>query len=128
MSDDNLPALISQNPMTITAAKRGTLPDASGLLPMSVMSQRLGKHAMQTAYTVLILLTLVGVSRLLARLIPLPLPLVQIAAGALLAWPTLGLHVALDPELFLFLFLPPLLFSDAGGCPSATSGATAARF
>lgn len=72
---------------------------------------------MQTAYTVLILLTLVGVSRLLARMIPLPLPLVQIAAGALLAWPTLGLHVALDPELFLFLFLPPLLFSDGWRMP-----------
>jgi CPA1 family monovalent cation:H+ antiporter len=72
---------------------------------------------MQTAYTVLILLTLVGVSRLLARVIPLPLPLVQIAAGALLAWPTLGLHVALDPELFLFLFLPPLLFSDGWRMP-----------
>lgn len=72
---------------------------------------------MQTAYTVLILLTLVGVSRLLGRLIPLPLPLVQIAAGAVLAWPTLGLHVALDPELFLFLFLPPLLFSDGWRMP-----------
>jgi CPA1 family monovalent cation:H+ antiporter len=45
------------------------------------------------------------------------LPLVQIAAGALLAWPTLGLHVALDPELFLFLFLPPLLFSDGWRMP-----------
>jgi Na+/H+ antiporter len=72
---------------------------------------------MQTAYTVLILLMLVGVSRLLARVVPLPLPLVQIAAGALLAWPTLGLHVALDPELFLFLFLPPLLFSDGWRMP-----------
>lgn len=72
---------------------------------------------MQTAYTVLILLTLVGVSRLLARVIPLPLPLVQIGAGALLAWPSLGLHVALDPELFLFLFLPPLLFSDGWRMP-----------
>ncbi|OZY32284.1 Na+/H+ antiporter [Pseudomonas lundensis] len=72
---------------------------------------------MQTAYTVLILLMLVGVSRLLGRLIPLPLPLVQIAAGALLAWPTLGLHVTLDPELFLFLFLPPLLFSDGWRIP-----------
>ncbi|WP_268799906.1 Na+/H+ antiporter [Pseudomonas huanghezhanensis] len=72
---------------------------------------------MQTAYTVLILLTLVGLSRLVARVIPLPLPLVQIAAGALLAWPTLGLHVALDPELFLFLFLPPLLFSDGWRMP-----------
>ncbi|NWE46113.1 Na+/H+ antiporter [Pseudomonas gingeri] len=72
---------------------------------------------MQTAYTVLILLMLVSVSRLLARVIPLPLPLVQIAAGAVLAWPTLGLHVALDPELFLFLFLPPLLFSDGWRMP-----------
>ena len=72
---------------------------------------------MQTAYTVLILLMLVGVSRLIGRVIPLPLPLVQIGAGALLAWPTLGLHVALDPELFLFLFLPPLLFSDGWRMP-----------
>jgi len=72
---------------------------------------------MQTAYTVLILLMLVSVSRLLGRVIPLPLPLVQIGAGALLAWPTLGLHVALDPELFLFLFLPPLLFSDGWRMP-----------
>ncbi|WP_339546446.1 Na+/H+ antiporter [Pseudomonas sp. RA_35y_Pfl2_P32] len=72
---------------------------------------------MQTAYTVLILLMLVSVSRLVGRVIPLPLPLVQIAAGALLAWPTLGLHVALNPELFLFLFLPPLLFSDGWRMP-----------
>jgi Na+/H+ antiporter len=72
---------------------------------------------MQTAYTVLILLTLVAVSRPLGRLLPIPLPLVQIGAGALLAWPSLGLHVALDPELFLFLFLPPLLFSDGWRMP-----------
>jgi CPA1 family monovalent cation:H+ antiporter len=72
---------------------------------------------MQTAYTVLILLMLVSVSRLVGRVIPLPLPLVQIAAGAVLAWPNLGLHVALDPELFLFLFLPPLLFSDGWRMP-----------
>ncbi|WP_166359993.1 Na+/H+ antiporter [Pseudomonas akapageensis] len=72
---------------------------------------------MQSAYTVLILLMLVSVSRLIGRVIPLPLPLVQIGAGALLAWPTLGLHVALDPELFLFLFLPPLLFSDGWRMP-----------
>ncbi|WP_223414400.1 MULTISPECIES: Na+/H+ antiporter [unclassified Pseudomonas] len=72
---------------------------------------------MQTAYTVLILLMLVSVSRLVGRVILLPLPLVQIGAGALLAWPTLGLHVALDPELFLFLFLPPLLFSDGWRMP-----------
>lgn len=72
---------------------------------------------MQTAYTVLILLMLVGVSRLVARVVPVPVPLLQIMAGALVAWPTLGLHVALDPELFLFLFLPPLLFSDGWRMP-----------
>ncbi len=72
---------------------------------------------MQTAYTVLILLMLVSVSKLIARLVPLPLPILQIAAGALLAVPTLGLHVALEPELFLFLFLPPLLFSDGWRMP-----------
>jgi CPA1 family monovalent cation:H+ antiporter len=72
---------------------------------------------MQTAYTVLILLMLVGISRLVARVVPVPVPLLQIVAGALVAWPTLGLHVALDPELFLFLFLPPLLFSDGWRMP-----------
>ncbi len=72
---------------------------------------------MQSAYTVLILLMLVSLSKLVGRMVPLPLPLVQIAAGALLAWPTLGLHVALDPELFLFLFLPPLLFADGWRIP-----------
>lgn len=72
---------------------------------------------MQTAYTVLMLLMLVSASKLASRLIPLPLPLVQIFAGALLAWPSLGFHVALDPELFLFLFLPPLLFSDGWRMP-----------
>ena len=72
---------------------------------------------MQSAYTVLILLMLVSLSKLVGRVIPLPLPLVQIGAGALLAWPTLGLHVALDPELFLFLFLPPLLFADGWRMP-----------
>jgi hypothetical protein len=83
--------------------------------PLIVFEMK-GTRRMQSAYTVLILLMLVSVSKLVGRVIPLPLPLVQIAAGALLAWPTLGLHVALDPELFLFLFLP-----------SATCGACVVR-
>ncbi|WP_010212480.1 Na+/H+ antiporter [Pseudomonas sp. R81] len=72
---------------------------------------------MQSAYTVLILLMLVSISKLVGRVLPIPLPLVQIGAGALLAWPTLGFHVALNPELFLFLFLPPLLFADGWRIP-----------
>ena len=42
----------------------------------------------------------------------------QIALGAALAWPTVaGLHVALDPALFLLLFVPPLLFLDGINAP-----------
>ena len=42
----------------------------------------------------------------------------QIAIGALLAWPTFGLHVEFDPELFLVLFIPPLLFADGWKTPT----------
>ncbi|CDF82579.1 Uncharacterized Na(+)/H(+) exchanger yjcE [Pseudomonas knackmussii B13] len=72
---------------------------------------------MQTVHTVLILLLVVGGTRLLANLVPLPLPLIQIVTGAALAWPSLGLHLALDPELFMFLFIPPLLFADGWRMP-----------
>ncbi|MFH7096450.1 Na+/H+ antiporter, partial [Klebsiella pneumoniae] len=54
------------------------------------------------------------------RVLPfqVPLPLMQIAIGALLAWPTFGLHVEFDPELFLVLFIPPLLFADGWKTPT----------
>jgi CPA1 family monovalent cation:H+ antiporter len=43
---------------------------------------------MQSAYTVLMLLMLVSVSKLIGRVLPIPLPLVQIGAGALVrCWP-----------------------------------------
>ncbi len=48
----------------------------------------------------------------------IPLPLMQIAIGALLAWPNFGLHVDFDPELFLVLFIPPLLFADGWKTPT----------
>ncbi|AKZ65704.1 Putative Na(+)/H(+) exchanger protein, CPA1 family precursor [Candidatus Palibaumannia cicadellinicola] len=41
----------------------------------------------------------------------------QIVLGALLAWPKFGLHVDFNPELFLVLFIPPLLFSDGWKTP-----------
>lgn len=83
---------------------------------------------MQSAYTVLILLTLVSVSKLAGRLLPIPLPLVQIGAGALLAWPNLGLHVVLNPELFLFYSYLRCFSSMAGECRSASSGGCAGLF
>ncbi|WP_213767692.1 Na+/H+ antiporter [Caballeronia sp. dw_19] len=74
---------------------------------------------MQTVITVLVLLLVVAVSSTAIRIIPfaVPLPLVQIALGALLAAPSLGLHVTFVPEVFLLLFIPPLLFADGWRMP-----------
>ncbi|BFG72133.1 Na+/H+ antiporter [Paraburkholderia terrae] len=74
---------------------------------------------MDIVFTVLILLLAVAASGVVVRLVPfkLPLPLVQISFGALLAWPRLGLHVTFDPELFMMLFIPPLLFADGWRIP-----------
>ncbi len=74
---------------------------------------------METVFTVLILLVAVGVSGLSVRGIPfkLPLPLIQIAIGAALAWPGFGLHVTFEPDLFMLLFIPPLLFADGWRIP-----------
>ncbi|WJF90274.1 Na+/H+ antiporter [Paraburkholderia bonniea] len=74
---------------------------------------------MEIVFTVLILLLAVSLSGVGVRLLPfkVPLPLVQIALGALLAWPALGLHVTFDPELFMLLFIPPLLFADGWRIP-----------
>src|SRR3954466_7812042 len=48
--------------------------------------------------------------------VSVPTPLVQIALGAVIGLST-SYRVTLDPELFLFLFLPPLLFLDGWRIP-----------
>lgn len=57
---------------------------------------------MEIFFTILIMTLVVSLSGVFTRVLPfqLPLPLMQIAIGALLAWPTFGLHVEFDPELF----------------------------
>jgi len=74
---------------------------------------------MEIFFTILIMTLVVSLSGVAARILPfqIPLPLVQIAAGALLALPSFGLHVDFDPELFLVLFIPPLLFADGWKTP-----------
>lgn len=72
---------------------------------------------MQLLHTILIMLLVVSGTRITAQFIPLPLPLLQILVGALLAIPVFGLHVRLEPELFLLLFIPPLLFVDGWRMP-----------
>jgi len=74
---------------------------------------------MEIFFTILIMTLVVSLSGVAARILPfqIPLPLVQIAVGALLAWPNFGLHVDFDPELFFVLFIPPLLFADGWKTP-----------
>ena len=73
---------------------------------------------MHTVETVLLVLLLGALTGIIARYIrAIPLPLIQIALGAAIAWPQGGLHIAFDPELFMLLFIPPLLFADGWRIP-----------
>ncbi len=78
------------------------------------------REHMEIFFTILIMTLVVSLSGVVTRVLPfqVPLPLMQIAIGALLAWPTFGLHVEFDPELFLVLFIPPLLFADGWKTPT----------
>ncbi|SMC25577.1 sodium/proton antiporter, CPA1 family (TC 2.A.36) [Clostridium acidisoli DSM 12555] len=68
--------------------------------------------------TVLILLMCIGVSNVINRFIPLvPVPLIQIAIGIILAISPFGIHMPLDPELFMILFIAPLLYNDGKRIP-----------
>ncbi|MFS0772591.1 Na+/H+ antiporter [Sphingomonas sp. 1P08PE] len=73
---------------------------------------------MEVISIVLFLLLAVVVSGAVSRVLPLPVPtpLVQIALGGLIGLST-SYRVELDPELFLLLFLPPLLFLDGWRIP-----------
>ena len=71
---------------------------------------------MQAIATILTLLLAVIVSGSLARFSRLPLPLVQIALGIVIALSPLR-TVELEPEIFFLLFLPPLLFLDGWRIP-----------
>src|SRR3546814_12401596 len=74
---------------------------------------------LDTVSIILFLLLAVVVSGAISRMLPmsLPTPLVQILLGAGIGLST-SYRVALDPELFLLLFLPPLLFLDGWRIPT----------
>ena len=72
---------------------------------------------METLYLIFLLLLAVGASRVLANVIPVPLPILQILMGSMLALPPFGMGVELRPEIFMLLFIPPLLFYDGWKIP-----------
>jgi CPA1 family monovalent cation:H+ antiporter len=75
--------------------------------------------AMETVVLVLAMLLAVVTSGYLVRILPfsMPLPLVQVAMGAVIAG-VFKSGLVLDPEVFFLLFLPPLLFLDGWRIPN----------
>jgi monovalent cation/hydrogen antiporter len=73
---------------------------------------------MDSVEVVLAMLLAVVVSGWVGRMLPfgVPLPLIQIALGAVVAG-VFGHGVALEPDIFFLLFLPPLLFLDGWRIP-----------
>ena len=71
---------------------------------------------MEATYGVLVMLLAVVVSAFIARFTRLPVPLVQIALGAMVFYTDL-VSVQLDSEVFFLLLLPPLLFLDGWRIP-----------
>lgn len=67
----------------------------------------------------LAMLLAVAASGYLARMAPfvIPLPLVQIALGAVITG-VFGVGVVLEPHIFFLLFVPPLLFLDGWRMPN----------
>ena len=61
---------------------------------------------------ILLLVLIVSLSGVVVKMLPIqiPLPLMQILLGCILA--AFGIYLKFDPELFLVLFIPPLLFAD----------------
>lgn len=68
---------------------------------------------MEFLMIILLLLAIIGLSNFINHFLPyIPVPLIQIALGVLLAALPLGIHMPMEPELFFILFIAPLLFYD----------------
>lgn len=62
---------------------------------------------------ILLMLAAVSLSNLVNRFIPsVSVPIIQIVLGMLITWLPLHFELKLNPELFLLLFIAPLLFND----------------
>ncbi|MGE7604524.1 Na+/H+ antiporter [Peribacillus sp. NPDC097675] len=73
---------------------------------------------MEFFLVILALLILIGASNIINHFIPfVPVPLIQIALGVVIALLPLGIHIQMETELFLLLFIAPLLFNDGKNVP-----------
>ena len=67
---------------------------------------------MELFSTILLIVLIVSLSGVIIKMLPIqiPLPLMQILLGSILA--ALGVYLEFNSDLFLVLFIPPLLFAD----------------
>ncbi|WP_256757777.1 Na+/H+ antiporter [Cohnella sp. WQ 127256] len=73
---------------------------------------------MELFLAVFIMISLIGVSNVIGRFVPfIPIPLIQIGLGILIALLPAGIHIELEPELFFVLFIAPLLYNDGKHTP-----------
>ena len=74
---------------------------------------------MESVSVTLILLLAVVLSAAVSRMLPvsIPTPLIQIGLGAAIGRAA-NIRVELNSELFLLVFLPPLLFLDGSPTPT----------
>ncbi|MGE7663326.1 Na+/H+ antiporter [Peribacillus sp. NPDC097197] len=73
---------------------------------------------MEFFLVILALLILIGASNVINHFVPfVPVPLIQIALGVVIALLPLGIHIQMETELFLLLFIAPLLFNDGKNVP-----------
>ncbi|MEC0091715.1 Na+/H+ antiporter [Paenibacillus macquariensis] len=73
---------------------------------------------MEIFLVILVLLAIIGISNILNRFVPfIPVPLFQIALGMAVVVIPPGIHMTLNSELFLVLFIAPLLFNDGKRTP-----------
>lgn len=62
---------------------------------------------------VLLLLAAIGLSNIVNHLVPsIPVPIIQIALGVIIASGPVGIHIPMEPDLFFVLFIAPLLYND----------------
>ncbi|MBW7460374.1 cation:proton antiporter, partial [Paenibacillus sepulcri] len=73
---------------------------------------------MEIFLLVLFLLGLIALSNMINRLVFfIPVPLIQIALGMIVAVIPFGFEIPLSPDLFFVLFVAPLLFNDGKRIP-----------
>lgn len=68
---------------------------------------------MELFISILVMLAIIGISNVINRFLPfVPVPIIQIGLGVTAELLPPHIHVPLEPELFLVLFIAPLLFND----------------